>query len=109
MRFLIDAQLPPALARFMEGEGHECAHVVEVGLVDAADGPIWNYAVANAAVVVTKDEDFPTRKAAGKGGPAVVWLRVGNCSNRALMQWLAPLWPAIVERLAQGEGLIEVV
>lgn len=109
MRFLIDAQLPPALARFIESAGHECQHVVEVGLIDADDGPIWIYANANRAAIVTKDEDFATRKAARSGGPAVVWLRVGNCSNNALLQWFAPLLPTIIDRLLQGEDLVEIV
>jgi predicted nuclease of predicted toxin-antitoxin system len=39
----------------------------------------------------------------------VVWIRVGNCSNRALLAWFAPLLPSIVDRLAQGETLIEVI
>lgn len=32
MRFLIDAQLPPALARWLEGEGHQAEHVSDIGL-----------------------------------------------------------------------------
>jgi predicted nuclease of predicted toxin-antitoxin system len=44
---------------------------------------------------------------AGRSGPAVVWLRVGNCSNRALRIWLDPLLPAIVRQLEQGDRLIE--
>jgi predicted nuclease of predicted toxin-antitoxin system len=109
LKFLVDAQLPPALARFLQTEGHEAEHVVEAGLADADDGPIWDYAESHGAVVVTKDEDFATRKATRADGPAVVWLRVGNCSNRALLQWFKPLLRAVVDRLQQGEGLIEIV
>lgn len=109
MRFLIDAQLPPALARLLTNAGHECEHVVDVGLREADDAPIWTYAVSCGATIVTKDEDFANRKAARLGGPPVVWVRVGNCSNRALLDWFAPLLPSIIERLENGDGLVEVV
>jgi len=32
MRFLVDAQLPPALARTLEAGGHEAEHVADIGL-----------------------------------------------------------------------------
>ena len=50
MRFIIDAQLPPGLARWLAEAGHEARHVEEVGLRDTEDAPIWRYALANQAV-----------------------------------------------------------
>lgn len=72
MRFLVDAQLPPALARWIADEGHEAEHVGDVGMQAVPDAAIWTYAVAHAAVVVTKDEDFAQRKVLSGSGPAVV-------------------------------------
>lgn len=58
MRFLIDNQLPPALARFIDNElGCEATHVADVGLGDAPDAEVWQYASANEFVLVSKDED----------------------------------------------------
>ena len=36
MRFLIDAQLPPALARWITEHGHEAEHVLDCGLAEAS-------------------------------------------------------------------------
>jgi hypothetical protein len=47
MRFLVDAQLPPALGRWLAEAGHEAKHVEDVGLRDAEDSPIWRYALEN--------------------------------------------------------------
>ncbi|MBH0203019.1 MAG: DUF5615 family PIN-like protein [Nitrospira sp.] len=58
MNFLIDAQLPPALARLINSLGHEAVHVEAVGVLLSTDHTIWNYAVTNAQIIVTKDEDF---------------------------------------------------
>jgi len=37
VRCLIDAQLPPALARWLTAEGHDAIHVIDVGLAQAPD------------------------------------------------------------------------
>ncbi len=108
MRFLVDAQLPPALAAFLIRRGHAAEHVAEVGLRNADDAPIWEHARSCGACLVTKDEDFAMRVLFDSTGPSVLWLRVRNCSNRALLQWFAPLLQAAVERLVQGEKLVEM-
>ncbi len=58
--------------------------------------------------MVTKDEDFVGRCIAASAAPAVVWLRIGNCTNRVLFAWLEPLLPGVVERLTTGARLVEV-
>ena len=40
LRFLVDAQLPPALARKLNTAGHEASHVLDVGLLNASDSRI---------------------------------------------------------------------
>jgi hypothetical protein len=40
--------------------------------------------------------------------PVVVWLRIGNASRRALLEWFEPLIPQIIEFIRQGDRLIEV-
>lgn len=61
MRFIVDAQLPPALARWLTAQGHEAEHVFDVGLAEASDAVIAQRAVDITAVVITKDEDFVLR------------------------------------------------
>lgn len=82
--------------------------MLDVGLAQAKDNPIWQYAAERQAVIVTKDEDFAEWILRGRRGPSVVWLRVGNTSKRALLAWFEPLLPAIVKKLEEGELLIEV-
>ena len=108
MRFLVDAQLPPALARWLGEHGIAATPVRELGLRDSDDGSIWNYATAGGWAVITKDEDFVARCVGNPAAPVVIWLRIGNCTNRVLFQWLEPLLPAIKSRLSDGERLIEV-
>jgi Domain of unknown function (DUF5615) len=50
MRFLVDAQLPPALARFLEANGHESKAVREISLHEAEDTTIWKCNLADHAI-----------------------------------------------------------
>jgi len=84
-------------------------HVSDLGMEDAEDAVIWHHAVSNKAVVITKDEDFAARIQMKADGPAIVWLRVGNCSNRALLRWFGPMLPHILVSLRQGEKLVEII
>ena len=108
MRWIIDAQLPPVLIRLLAPRGHEVRHVAEIELNQADDNTIWQRALADDAIIITKDEDFPIRASASRSAPRIVWLRIGNASRRTLFAWLEPRLPAIEERLEQGERLIEV-
>jgi predicted nuclease of predicted toxin-antitoxin system len=106
--FLVDAQLPPALARWLREAGHEAQHVSEVGLRESEDGPIWMYALSVSAVIITKDEDFAERASRAVNAPIIVWLRIGNATNRVLLAWLQPRWPQVLTLLEEGHHLIEV-
>jgi len=106
--FLVDTQLPAALARWLREKGHQAEHVLDVNLAQSKDTPIWRYALERGAVIVSKDEDFAERVRRGRPGPAVVWLRIGNSSTRNLLIWLEPLLPLIIQKLGQNERLIEV-
>src|SRR5882724_1259610 len=108
MRFLVDAQLPPALARLFGEQGLPATPVREVGLRESDDGSIWDFAKAGGLTVVTKDEDFVARCVGDAASPPVVWLRIGNCTNRVLFVWLQPFLVDIKSRLSQGEKIIEV-
>lgn len=108
MKFLVDAQLPPALARWLAEAGFEAQAVREIGLREADDGVIWQHAEAGGCVIVTKDEDFALRAQASETGPCVVWVRAGNTSNASLRAWFIPRVPQIAAHLRQGTRLVEM-
>lgn len=110
MRFLVDAQLPPALARWLEGHGHLAEHVADVSLESAKDSDIWAYAERHAAIIVSKDEDFARLAGSGKRTARVVWLRIGNTTRRELLQWMQRAWPRISAGLDnENEQVVEVI
>lgn len=106
MRFLVDAQLSPALAQWLREAGYEAQAVRDAGLRDADDSEIWRQAHANGQVIITKDEDFAQRAQTGAAGPAIVWLRIGNTSNAALRRWLLPQIAQVVTLLDQNVRVV---
>ncbi|MBF0159239.1 MAG: DUF5615 family PIN-like protein [Magnetococcales bacterium] len=109
MRYLVDAQLPVALARFLAGTGREAEHVADVGLAGAGDAAIWKYAIQTGAAIVTKDDDFVKQSHFVSNGPAIVWVRVGNRSKKQTLLWFEKVVPAIEEALLSGETIVEII
>ena len=106
----IDAQLPPALARWLTREhGVDAIHVFDVGLVHADDAAIFDAArLGKAAVVVTKDEDFVQLLDRQGPPPQIVWVTCGNVRNAVLREIVGAAWPRVSALLAAGEPLIEI-
>jgi predicted nuclease of predicted toxin-antitoxin system len=108
VKFLVDANLPPALAQWLVSEGHEALHVADLGMQAMADREIWQHARDSDACIVTKDEDFVLLQALDRAGPAVVWIRIGNAVRNVLMRRLPVLWPEVMSAIERGEKVVEV-
>jgi len=108
VKLIVDAQLPPSLAVVLRQAGCDAVAVREIGLREAKDAAIWNYALQNNGVILTKDEDFAERCMASPQAPVVVWLRIGNATNPELLGWFMPKFSAVLARLQAGDRLIEV-
>ncbi len=109
MRFLVDAQLPSALARWLASQGYEAEHVADRQLESASDSAIWDFALQVSAVIVSKDDDFARRKILTEGGPVVLWIRLPNTRRRDLLAWFETVLPEVLSAIDRGETLIEVV
>ncbi|MFN0105252.1 MAG: DUF5615 family PIN-like protein [Bryobacteraceae bacterium] len=108
MKFLVDNQLPAALARFLTSRGVDCWHVLDIYLAGASDVEIWEYASRNDCVVISKDEDFLYLANAPSAKPRLIWIRLGNCRTKALLAAIGLLWPKIEAGLKAGDRIIEV-
>jgi predicted nuclease of predicted toxin-antitoxin system len=108
VKFLIDINLPPALARWLSSQGHEATHVTDLGMERMPDRTIWERACETDACIVTKDEDFILLQALNRAGPAIVWIRIGNAVRSVLLSRLPELWPAVMSAIESGEKIVEV-
>jgi len=108
MRFLVDAQLPSALARMLVELGYQAEHVADLHMASSSDTEIWNLALQKQAVVITKDEDFPQRQKQVVDAPNILWVRIGNCRRQLLLERLRPLMPEVCHLFMAGDILVEV-
>jgi len=58
MRFLVDMNLPPAIADRLRAEGHNAVHALDVGAANLPDWEIFEQAARDGRVVITFDLDF---------------------------------------------------
>lgn len=107
MKVLVDAQLPPALALWLRDKGVEADHVGDLGLLTATDHAIWDLAVADDYVLMSKDRDFADWAVVRTPHPQIVWVRRGNQGTPEMLAWLEDAWPRIVESLVEGARVVE--
>jgi predicted nuclease of predicted toxin-antitoxin system len=84
VKLLFDQNVSPWLCRALADLFPNSVHVREVGLREADDIIIWDYASRHGFAVTTKDADFRQRSFLEGHPPKIIWLRLGNCSTRAI-------------------------
>lgn len=108
MKFLVDAQLPKTLARWLRGREYDAEHVLEREMGQTDDLSIWNTSVKEGRILISKDEDFfifATRPA-DEGN--LLWLRMGNRRTQDLLTKLNLNWVLIEAAFAGGQRIVEV-
>jgi len=95
VRWLIDTQLPVALARWLQARGEDAVHVLDLGQGQTGDRDIWETAIAENRIVISKDEDFFLLATRPGDSGRLLWLRVGNCRKPALLTTMDQAWPAV--------------
>lgn len=88
MKLLFDQNLSHRLVRALADIYPNCQHVRNVGLKEAPDTEVWDYARSNGYTIVSKDSDFYQRSLTLGFPPKVIWVRLGNCTTTAVEQLL---------------------
>jgi len=84
MRLLFDQNLSPRLIPQLADIFPECIHVSALGMEQALDKAIWEYARQEKLLIVTKDADFGEFSSIWGYPPKVIWIQRGNCSTREI-------------------------
>jgi predicted nuclease of predicted toxin-antitoxin system len=79
VKLLLDQNLSPRLVRTLEAAYPGSSHVRLVGLRDADDAVVWEFARDHDFIIVSKDSDFHQRSFVFGFPPKVIWIRRGNC------------------------------
>jgi predicted nuclease of predicted toxin-antitoxin system len=108
VKFIVDNQLPVALAEHLRDRGLDCQHVLEAGLGDAADSAICRHAELQGRIIISKDEDFFYFAKQRHAKIKLIWVRLGNCRTAALVAAFERSWPRIESSLKAGDRIIEI-
>jgi len=105
----LDAQLPPALAPWLEENFPVNAKPLrEIGLRDAPDHEIFKAAQKTGAIVVTKDSDFMELSRRFGPPPQILWLTCGNMTTLRLKAVFLATFPTALKFLESGEPVVEI-
>ena len=81
MKLLFDHNLSHKLAGRLGDAFPDSEHVRNVGLQEASDHVIWEFAKSKGFAIVSKDDDFHQISFLHGPPPKVIWVKLGNCST----------------------------
>jgi predicted nuclease of predicted toxin-antitoxin system len=104
MKFLVDAQLPWRLARFLRQAGHDVVHTSDLPDGNRTpDRQVAELADSQGRVVVTKDRDFRDSHLLMKSPRRLLVVKTGNITNDALLALFQAHLDAIIEVLGDAD------
>jgi predicted nuclease of predicted toxin-antitoxin system len=106
VKLWFDAQLPPAIAGWVASTfGVECEHIRGTSSAQADDHAIFAALRRPGQVIVEDFADLVTRL---DPPPQVLWVRIGNLTNRSLREYFGATLRSALELLRGGEPLVEM-
>lgn len=108
MKFLIDAQLPPSLAKLLNDKGHNAIHTLsppEKNL--SSDKAITAISLREERIVITKDADFYHSFLIRQEPYKLLLIRTGNLSKYALNSLIISQLDVILRYFTKG-SMIEL-
>jgi predicted nuclease of predicted toxin-antitoxin system len=108
MKFLVDAQLPVRLARFLESTGYDTIHTKDLLNKNAtSDTEINAISIRDNRIVITKDSDFLNSFLTIKEPYKLLLITTGNINNLELEALFAANLQSLVE-LFNNHSYIEM-
>ena len=88
MKLLLDENLSDRIVPQILDLYSGSSHVKSCGLTHTDDTLIWLFAQEHGYTIVSKDADFHQRSLVFGHPPKLVFLRVGNCATRRIVELL---------------------
>jgi len=102
-RILLDQRLPRSAVKILTIKGWDVLHTGDIGLGNASDLEIINYAREDNRIVITLDADFHVILAVENAQkPSVIRIRQEGLKGNALAELIEKIWPRIDSQLDRG-------
>ena len=106
MTLLFDQNVSSKIAKQLEDTFPGAQQVRHLGLEDASDIEIFEYAKRNGYAIVTFDSDFVDLNVLKGFPPKIIWLRTGNLSTKSIAELMNKNVVAIRNFLQSEEAQI---
>ena len=108
LRFIVDAQLPKKLSDFLNNQGFDSIHTLELPDKNATtDKYIKEIASKENRILITKDDDFLRSFLISKRPSRLMLVKTGNISNNELMG-IFELGLVVIVSLMQDNSMLEI-
>jgi len=101
--YLIDENLPYYLNLW---NNDRFIHIKDLQNIKT-DEEIWNYALKNNLIIVSKDSDFSYKIMLHNPSPKIIHIRFGNMKIQDFYNTINKLWP-VIEKEIQNHKLVNV-
>ena len=88
MKLLFDQNISFRILKRLNDFYNGSSHVTGLGLMNASDLEIWEYAKINQYTIVTQDSDFNDIYLIKGFPPKIIWIKTGNLDTDQIAQVL---------------------
>ncbi len=108
MKFIVDAQLPKSLARFLSERCFDAIHTLDLPHKNVTDDrEINRISLEENRIVISKDSDFYDSYTAHKEPYKLLYLTTGNISTKDLLNLFDKNFLLIIHTL-QNSSVVEI-
>lgn len=110
MKYIVDAQLPRKLVKWMNAEGYNAIHTLDLPDKNAtSDSEIIRISsLDNMSVIVSKDKDFPEQRIIRGKPERLLWITTGNIRNEILLGLFSREFKNIHDLFVKGSLFVEL-
>ena len=101
--YILDENMPSTVPLWFN---QKFVHVLDISN-KFSDGDIWEYAITNNLIIVTKDVDFYNRYLSSSKYPKIIWFRTGNMKKKTFYKFIEQIWLEIEIMIQSGSFIIE--
>lgn len=110
MKLLFDQNISPKIVKQVETDFPDSKQVRHVGLEDASDTTIFDYAKKHGYSVVTFDSDFVDLNVVKGIPPKIIWLKTGNLTTKSISELFRQNMSVIHKFLeSEEEEILEII
>ncbi|WP_282780301.1 DUF5615 family PIN-like protein [Phaeodactylibacter xiamenensis] len=105
---LLDNNITPRLSEELEEVYPGIIHVSQISLERAGDIEVWEYAKQEGFHIMTKDKDFVALLNQKGHPPKIIWLQLGNCTNKEIKAIIKRQETSIKYFMTSDKGVLKI-